>query len=924
MAKSASIRKGPGWLLGWIVAFAILFGLAGLGLRIAAAAGEALLSWQRVQGWQPVTARLEALDLKPLPKRGRGSRAMVVSARYRYTFKGKDYSGDRVGGYEGSHAVDGWHGDVHDRLLASTRHGRGRTRELTAWVDPARPEQAVLDRSLRWVVLLVLLPVAAFILGLATMMGRGMRLHARQLAVAPSPTIERLPGDPDIAEVEAWRTGILRSDILGSLALAWLFPFMAGVTGWGIAISGYSHGKLALSGGAAVLGFGTLGAVLLLSAARKTLRYFRQGQIHLQLTPYPARLGHELRGTIRLPVSRLSKEVTVALGCMRERYDSEDTMTNDAIWDHLSRVRPQPAATGAVLNFSVPLPGDLPASAWRSPSRKLKAGVKWLVHVESAEAGLDHAFTIPVLADPRISPQPAPASDFVAETREMDELVKAHLAARARKGESHADTPPASPPAKTDPSLAEPYIERRGAEWRLDTRRQPHLKAIRWSGLAFLVIAPFGTIFPALWVAMARWHGNVLEIALTVLGGFVVLLPALMVPFLGYLGIQRLSKRVRVSTLGGHVEVRRQHGLWSDTTRFDTSAVVGVRAKSMGAEMGNRRHYRYYTILASLADGREVELAWSVRDTDIAESLAAALWRLCGNTGKAVAGRVERRQRPGGLLLIAIILAAAAPLAAVYSPRITEWDGHENDSARIADLSARLAGPGLFHQWLAAGDTLKFPPRWLLTRWMTEARSRLAAIRRAPPDAPLIAVPLLSTPIVIDGLVSEAEWRDAARVKLQPENLGSLLRLASDGERLFVAAEVPADTTREGFDRLSLSLHFGLAPTLLSERIGVNGHGRDDVRRSVVARAEDHGIKIPYSQPLDFKKLKSASAVDGYRRYEVSIDLAEAGLTIGAPFTLSAQIEGDPQRHPDGKFSKRTYLGDSGGYRHPLWLNIAR
>lgn len=924
MAKSASIRKGPGWLFGWIVAFAILLGLAGIGLRMAAAAGEAVLSWQRVQDWQPVTARLEALDLKPVPKRDPGSRAAVVSARYRYTFNGKDYSGDRVGGYEGSHAVDGWHGDVYDRLRASTRHGRGRTRELTAWVDPAHPEQAVLDRSLRWVVPLVLLPVAAFFLGLATMMGHGMRLHAMQRAVAPSPAIERLPGDPDIAEVEAWRTGVVSSDILGSVALAWLFPFMAGVTGWGIAISGYSHGKLALSGGAAVLGFGTLGAVLLLSAVKKTLRYFRQGQIHLQLTPFPARLGQELRGTIRLPVSRVSEEVTVALGCMRERYDSDDTLTNDAIWDHLSRIRPQPAAAGAVLNFSVPLPGHLPASAWRSPSRKLKVGVKWIVHIEAADAGLDHAFTIPVLADPRISPQPAPASDFVAETREMDELVKALKAVRAKKIESHAGIPTASPPAKTDPSLAEPYIERRGAEWRLDTRRQPHMKRIRWSGLAFLVIAPFGAIFPALWVAMARWHGTLAEIALTVIGGFVVLLPALMVPFLGYLGIQRLSKRVRVSALGGHVEVRRQHWLWSDTTRFDTSAVVGVRTKSMGIEMGSRRSYRYYTIIASLADGREVELAWSVRDTDVAEALAGVLKRLCGSTGKAVAGRVEHRRHPGVLLLIAIVLAAAVPLAAVYSPRIAEWDGHESDSDRIAHLSAQLAGPGLFHQWLSARDTLKIPPRWLLTHWMTEARSRLAATRRAPPDAPVIAVPLLPAPIMIDGLVGEAEWRDAARVKLQPEYLGSLLRLASDGEHLFVAAEVPADTTREGFDRLSLSLHFGLAPTLLSERIGVNGHGRDDVQRSVVARAEDRDNKIPYSQPLDFEKLKSASAVDGYRRYEVSIDLAEAGLTVGAPFTLSAQIEGDPQRHPDGKFSKRTYLGDSGGYRQPLWLNITR
>jgi hypothetical protein len=70
---------------------------------------------------------------------------------YRYRFGGSSYTGHRIGVH--LQAADNV-GDWQERWAGTLAgHGESET-PLTAWVDPGRPEQAVLDPSLRWGLLL--------------------------------------------------------------------------------------------------------------------------------------------------------------------------------------------------------------------------------------------------------------------------------------------------------------------------------------------------------------------------------------------------------------------------------------------------------------------------------------------------------------------------------------------------------------------------------------------------------------------------------------------------------------------------------------------------------------------------------------------------------------------------------------------------
>lgn len=100
--------------------------------------------------WTPVPARLEAWDeqVSSAAFSGRGfavRRPMrALQARYVYTAAGQVHTGTRVGFAPVSDNVSGaWRQGVVRRLQAAADGAA-----LTVWVDPARPGQSVVERSL--------------------------------------------------------------------------------------------------------------------------------------------------------------------------------------------------------------------------------------------------------------------------------------------------------------------------------------------------------------------------------------------------------------------------------------------------------------------------------------------------------------------------------------------------------------------------------------------------------------------------------------------------------------------------------------------------------------------------------------------------------------------------------------------------------
>lgn len=144
------------------------------------------LAWQS-RHWVAVPAVVEHQQLHE------GRKGMLrLEARYHYDWQGQRHRAERVGLDEPGHSdnLDCWARDWSERLARA--QGEGET--LTAWVDPAQPDRALLDRSLRWPVLLLHLPFALDFTGLGLLAGwLGVAILRRRAAGAEPPPLQVPP-----------------------------------------------------------------------------------------------------------------------------------------------------------------------------------------------------------------------------------------------------------------------------------------------------------------------------------------------------------------------------------------------------------------------------------------------------------------------------------------------------------------------------------------------------------------------------------------------------------------------------------------------------------------------------------------------------------------------------------------------------------
>ena len=93
-------------------------------------------SWQDMQNWQPVEARLISFS-------GAENETRV---NYSYEIGGVSYRGNRVGVSEVKDNIGSYHRDTQ----ATLRRIKRGEEVLRVWVDPFNPAQSVIDRDMRW------------------------------------------------------------------------------------------------------------------------------------------------------------------------------------------------------------------------------------------------------------------------------------------------------------------------------------------------------------------------------------------------------------------------------------------------------------------------------------------------------------------------------------------------------------------------------------------------------------------------------------------------------------------------------------------------------------------------------------------------------------------------------------------------------
>ena len=137
-------RKVKSRLGAAIGALACLTLFGGAGAFFAWAIGATIHDGLRAGDWVRVKANVERVE--------------VGQATYSYEWQGKRYVGDRAGTFVlgGSSEVDDW----DDRMDALLTAAVERKQPITAWVNPENPAESMIDREIRWKLLLVFVPFA--------------------------------------------------------------------------------------------------------------------------------------------------------------------------------------------------------------------------------------------------------------------------------------------------------------------------------------------------------------------------------------------------------------------------------------------------------------------------------------------------------------------------------------------------------------------------------------------------------------------------------------------------------------------------------------------------------------------------------------------------------------------------------------------
>lgn len=244
-------------------------------------------SWQ-TRDWVATPATVASAGYRT--HAGDDSDTYEAYASYRYTYGGQNYTGDRVQLAKGSDNIGDHQQDFGKRLAAAARSGA----TVTAWVNPVAPEQAVIDRTLRW----GLLGFKLIFLLLFGGVGLGLLIFALRASRDVDPDLPEYQRAPWLLNPD-WQSARIRSSSRFAMWGAWAFAAFWNLVSAPVPFIVHeeitkSSNYLAL----VALLFPIIGTGLAVWAWRRTREWRRFGATPVVLDPFPGSIGGHVGGYI--------------------------------------------------------------------------------------------------------------------------------------------------------------------------------------------------------------------------------------------------------------------------------------------------------------------------------------------------------------------------------------------------------------------------------------------------------------------------------------------------------------------------------------------------------------------------------------------------------------------------------------------------
>jgi hypothetical protein len=348
-----------------------------------------------------------------------------------------------------------------------------------------------------------------------------------------------------------------------------------------------------------VLGFGLIGAILLVVALRATLQRSRFGNTYFEFYSLPFYPGGRLGGKIHLKLDAdAAHGVDARLSCVRKTITgtgNSRSVVNTVLWQSEQNV-PSGAIGMDPAGRTIPVDFAIPSDAYLTDLDNPSDQVFWVLHAQADVPGIDYSddFELPVF-------------------KTSSSIDQSHAASSAdgfepsSESTSDSNTVPVAAPAQTKVVISS---QEGGTEFYFPAFRTP-------SRAAFLVI------FTAIWTGVVYFlfHSSAPWFFAAVFGFFdLILILAMFHVVLG-------TSRIRVGN-GELSCVSRVLGIGS-TKRFSFSEIEAIVAVTSG-QQGGTQGQSMYAIRLRTKTGRRVTLADEITSRQEARWIVSQIETLAG------------------------------------------------------------------------------------------------------------------------------------------------------------------------------------------------------------------------------------------------------------------------------------------------------
>ena len=344
-----------------------------------------------MRAWVAVDAQILSAGYRT--NSGDDSDTYEAYAEYTYSHGGAYYTANRVTISSGGDNIGDYQTDMGNRLSGA----RSRGQPVTVFVNPGNPQQAIVDRSIRWG-LIGFKSIFIFVFG---GVGLGLLIAVWRAPKEKDRSLPQFQASPWLLN-DKWQTPTIRSSSQMAMWAAWGFAAFWNLISAATPFLAYrevveKQNYIAL----VALLFPLVGIGLITWAVRRTLEWRRFGAAPVTLDPFPGSIGGHVGGTIdlNLPFDSSNRfELTLTnihhyvSGSGKERSRKEK-----ALWQDVQIAHGELGSKGTRLTFRFDVPEGLAETDAEAEGDSYDA---WRVNLraELPGADLDRDYDVPVYA----------------------------------------------------------------------------------------------------------------------------------------------------------------------------------------------------------------------------------------------------------------------------------------------------------------------------------------------------------------------------------------------------------------------------------------------------------------------------------------------------------------------------------------------